>query len=168
MEDLWWVKKKKKKQLKVKRSRQNRVYPGFIPPKTVTMRFGLMAALVGYVICLLLECTRFCPQKDQVYLFLAAALRKRSSENCVNLAQFSYGKLSRESTNKSPTRRSGFWIRSCALLLGAVAPGVKPNVLQPSANNNRRIWGNCVIVIHDTPVYAIAYMNYGVDWILRQ
>ena len=50
------------------------MYLGFIRPKTGTMRFGPMAGLVGCAFYLILECTRFWPQTDQVYLFLAAAL----------------------------------------------------------------------------------------------
>ena len=74
---LWrashWL-KNDKKQLKVKQSRQTRVYLGFIRPKTGTMRFGPMAGLVGCAFDLILECTRLWPQTDQVYLFLADAI----------------------------------------------------------------------------------------------
>ena len=57
----------------MKRSRQTRVYLGFIRPKTGTMRFGPMAGLVGCAFDLSLECTWFWPPTAQVYLFLAAA-----------------------------------------------------------------------------------------------
>ena len=46
-------KKTTKKQLKVKQSRQARVYLGFIRPKTGTMRFGPMAGLVEFVFYLI-------------------------------------------------------------------------------------------------------------------
>ena len=66
--------KNDKKQLKIKQSRQSRVYLGFIKKKTGTMRFGPMAGLVGCGFDLILECTCFRPQTDQVHPFLAAAL----------------------------------------------------------------------------------------------
>ena len=75
--ELWRIYdglKNDKKQLKVKRSRQTRVYLGFIRPKTDTNRFGPMSGLVGYVFYFILEYTCFWPQTDRVYLFLATAL----------------------------------------------------------------------------------------------
>ena len=64
-----WLKNGKKKQLKVKQSRQTRVYLGFNGPKTGTMRFGPMAGLVGCAFDLILECTCFWLQTAQVYPF---------------------------------------------------------------------------------------------------
>ena len=54
-----------KKQLKVKQSRQTRVYLGFIRPKTGTMRFGPMAGLVGCAFDLLLELPGFGPNRPR-------------------------------------------------------------------------------------------------------
>ena len=75
--ELWrafdWL-KNDKKQLKVNQSRQTRVYLGFIRPKIGTMRFGPTAGFVGCAFDLIVECTCFWSQTDQVYLFLAAAL----------------------------------------------------------------------------------------------
>ena len=67
-------KKTTKKKLKVKQSRQTRLYPGFIRPKTGTMRFGPMTGLVGCAFGLIVGCTCFWSQTDQVHLFLAATL----------------------------------------------------------------------------------------------
>ena len=66
--------RQKKKQVKVKQSRQTRVYLGFIGPRTGTMRFGPMAGLVGCALDLVLECTFFWLQTDLVYLFLDDSL----------------------------------------------------------------------------------------------
>ena len=79
MEGLWLAKIRKKKQLKVNQSIQARVYLGFVRPKTGTMRFGPMAGLVGCAFDLILECTCFWPQTDQVYLILAASQRRSST-----------------------------------------------------------------------------------------
>ena len=70
--ELWrasdWL-KNDKKQLKVKQSRQTRVYLGFIRPKTGTMRFGPMAGLVGCAFYLILECTYFGPNGPGISVF---------------------------------------------------------------------------------------------------
>ena len=71
MEGLFDWLENDKEQLKVKQSRQTRVYLGFIGPKTGTMRFGPIAGPVGCAFDLILDCTCFWPQTDQVYLFLA-------------------------------------------------------------------------------------------------
>ena len=82
--ELWrasdWL-KNDKAQLKVKQSRQTRVYLGFIRPKTGTMRFGPMAGLVRCAFHLIVQCTCFWPQTDQVYLFWDAAHKKRAKQN---------------------------------------------------------------------------------------
>ena len=62
-----------KKKLKVKQSRQTRVCLRFTLQKQA-MRYRPMAGLVGCVYDLILVCTCFWPQTDQVYLFLAASL----------------------------------------------------------------------------------------------
>ena len=62
--ELWkasdWL-KNDKKQLKVMKRRQTRVYLGFTRPTTGTMRFGPMAGLVGCAFDLIVECTCFWP-----------------------------------------------------------------------------------------------------------
>ena len=62
-------KKIDKNQLKVKQSRQTRVYLGCIQPKSGTMRFGPMAGLVGCVLYLISEYTCFWPQTDRYTFF---------------------------------------------------------------------------------------------------
>ena len=77
--ELWRISdwpRNDKKQLKVKQSRQTRVFLGFFRPKISTTRFGPMTGLVGYVFDLIFCCTCFWPRTDQVYLFLAASQRK--------------------------------------------------------------------------------------------
>ena len=72
--ELWRISdglKNDKKQLKVKQSRQTRVFLGFFRPKISTTRFGPMTGLVGYVFDLIFCCTCFWPRTDQVYLCLA-------------------------------------------------------------------------------------------------
>ena len=63
------------KQLKVKQSRQTRVYLVFFRPKTGTTRFGPMAGRVGCGFDLILELLVFYPKRPKVYLFLAAAYK---------------------------------------------------------------------------------------------
>ena len=62
--ELWrasdWLKNDKKR-LKIKQSRQTRVYLGYIRTKSGTMRSGLMAGLAGYTCDLISERTCFWP-----------------------------------------------------------------------------------------------------------
>ena len=70
--ELWratdWL-KNDKKQLKVKQSRQTRVYLGFSRIKTGTLRFGPMAGLVGCGFDLILVLHVFGPKRTRYTCF---------------------------------------------------------------------------------------------------
>ena len=59
--------------MKMKQSRQPRVYLGYIRPKSGTIGSGPMAGLAGYTFDLIPERACFWPQTGQVHFFLAAA-----------------------------------------------------------------------------------------------
>ena len=69
-----WLAKKRQKIVQSQAKKTISGVPGLLRPKTGTMRFGPMAGLVEWAFDLILECTCFWPQTDQVYLFLAAAI----------------------------------------------------------------------------------------------
>ena len=77
--ELWRISdwpRNDKKQLKVKQSRQTRVCLRFILQKQAQCVLDQWQGSWGAFLDLIIVCTCFWPQTDQVYLFLAASQRK--------------------------------------------------------------------------------------------